>query len=87
MTEKRIEIKEETLNEIAGGWDPGETFYTYCPFCWKAQKHLVIVWAKDLECLTCHNHHRNILCNQGLEPEENDLEEFYKELGYVPPKP
>lgn len=89
MSEIKKELKEEDLSKVSGGgYDPGETFYTYCPYCYtKSQKHLVHVWASDLECLKCHEHHRYISCNQAADPDEWDLQCFYNEIGYVPTNP
>ena len=82
------ELNEKKLSDVSGGWESGETIYTYCPFCYSnSQKHLIHTWYSDLECLKCKTHHRYISCNQAGDPDQNDLNEFYREIGYIPVNP
>lgn len=87
MNEEKKELSEKDLNEVSGGWGPGETIYTYCPFCYDRPNHLIHAWSSDLECLACHNHHRYISSDQGGTPDPTDLQNFYNEIGYVPVNP
>ena len=97
-----VELKEEDLEKVSGGcYYPGETLFTYCPYCYgvahkndqgiitveDGRQHLVISWWDDLECLTCHNHHRLIDTDEGGHPYQYDLNAFYNEIGFIPPKP
>ena len=87
MDEKKKELSEKEISKVSGGWGPGENMYTYCPFCYDRPNHLIhVVWS-DLECLVCHNHHRRITSDQGGNPDPTDLQNFYKEIGYVPTNP
>ena len=77
---KTVELTEEELNNVSGGWNSGENIYTYCPICnTKSQKHVIISWYDDLECLKCHGHHRHISCNQAGDPDSYDLQCYYNE--------
>lgn len=79
---KTVELKDEELTNVSGGgYEPGETFFTYCPACQtKSQKHKVISWYDDLECLKCQSHHRYISCNQAGDPDPYDLQCYYNEI-------
>ena len=87
MSELKKELNEEELSEVSGGWEVGEEFYSYCPFCYGKTKHVICSLWDDLECKTCGNHHKHISSDQGGNPTQWELDLFYAELGYVPENP
>ena len=80
MSEEKKIIEPSELDNVSGGWEAGDTIFTYCPICnTKSQKHFIVSWRDDLECLKCHGHHRNISINQAGDPEPADLQRYYDE--------
>ena len=87
MSEFKKELNEEDLSKVSGGWEVGEEMYTYCPFCYGTQKHIIRSLWDDLECKRCQKHHRYISSDQGGTPVQWDLDNFYAQLGYIPVNP
>ena len=87
MSELKKELNEEELSKVAGGREVGDEFHSYCPFCYAKQKHIIRSKWDSLECTVCGNFHRHISSDQGGQPVQWDLDNFYSQLGYVPEKP